>query len=460
MKLLIFDLDLTLVNTTKCQDYLKTAAGREVIVDLLDAGTVATSLYYPDTVTYVNSLVSRFNKGETDTLPIIVSDSPKAYCEAVLAQHNFEIESQYIFGSAHKPCVGMSDIYATIDSYDLDDIGPEECLVVGDSAKDMFFAHEIESPCIWAKWSYVESEHMYPFHTSKPSRVARSLEELKVFIEEYINGGEAVFGYEKPNFQEDWNILSVDLKNFSEHQVTDIGFVKHYVPEAFTTKNQDYISTFFEVHWMVKPAKDVPKDDLWHKVPQRFYKKSGGFATANQLIRTAGIYKFHFKEWLDEKGISGKVLLVPVPSSVPAECNKTHTVKLIANWWTSWLNTLSPRPNFELIHYDLLVERFQPKEPTHAKGGERLIEDQLSTMGVFKDVIGNLPENISAVVFLDDVTTSGQSINAMATIFRELEVVSDETPLYGYVWYQTHHPTTEIDFSALIALADKVATEN
>lgn len=81
-------------------------------------------------------------------------------------------------------------------------------------------------------------------------------------------------------------------------------------------------------------------------------------------------------------------------------------------------------------------------------------------MGVFRGVIGKLPEDISAVVFLDDVATSGQSINAMATIFRELGVVSDETPLYGYVWYQTHHPTTEIDFSALIALADKVAAEN
>ncbi|EJL6488965.1 HAD family hydrolase [Vibrio cholerae] len=460
MKLLIFDLDLTLVNTTNCQDYLKTAAGREVIVDLLGAGTVSTSLYYPDTVAYVNSLVSRFNRGETNTLPIIISDSPKAYCEAVLAQHGFDIARQYVFGSARKPCVRMDEIFATIDSYDLDDIGVEECLVVGDSARDMFFAHEIESPCIWTNWSYVEQDHMYPFHTSKPTRTATNLEELKGFIEEYIAGGGGGFGYEKPNFQEDWDILSVDLVSFTEHQVKDIGFVKHYVPEAFTTRNQDYISTFFEVHWMVKPAKDVPKDDLWNKVQQRFYKKGGGFANASQLIRTAGIYKYRFKEWLDNKGITGKVLVVPVPSSVPAECNKTHTVKLIAQWWTNWLNGMNPKPNFELVHYDLLVERFQPKEPTHAKGGERLIEDQLSTMGVFRGVIGKLPEDISAVVFLDDVATSGQSINAMATIFRELGVVSDETPLYGYVWYQTHHPTTEIDFSALIALADKVAAEN
>ncbi|TOG38267.1 hypothetical protein CGJ01_24080, partial [Vibrio parahaemolyticus] len=87
------------------------------------------------------------------------------------------------------------------------------------------------------------------------TRTATNLEELKGFIEEYIAGGEAIFGYEKPNFQEDWDILSVDLENFTEHQVKDIGFVKHYVPEAFTTRNQDYISTFFEVHWMVKPAK-------------------------------------------------------------------------------------------------------------------------------------------------------------------------------------------------------------
>ncbi|TOJ42820.1 hypothetical protein CGI42_22715, partial [Vibrio parahaemolyticus] len=70
MKLLIFDLDFTLVNTTTCQDYLKTRAGREAIVEKLDSGEVVTELYFADTVEYVNSLVERFNSGESDTLPI------------------------------------------------------------------------------------------------------------------------------------------------------------------------------------------------------------------------------------------------------------------------------------------------------------------------------------------------------------------------------------------------------
>ncbi|TON99715.1 hypothetical protein, partial [Vibrio parahaemolyticus] len=65
MKLLIFDLDFTLVNTTICQDYLKTRAGREAIVEKLDSGEVVTELYFADTVEYVNSLVERFNSGES-----------------------------------------------------------------------------------------------------------------------------------------------------------------------------------------------------------------------------------------------------------------------------------------------------------------------------------------------------------------------------------------------------------
>ncbi|TOL43577.1 hypothetical protein CGH71_18690 [Vibrio parahaemolyticus] len=81
-------------------------------------------------------------------------------------------------------------------------------------------------------------------------------------------------------------------------------------------------------------------------------------------------------------------------------------------------------------------------------------------MGLFRGVLGHLPDDISAVVFLDDVTTSGQSINAMATIFRELEVVPEHIPLYGYVWFKTHHPEPDFDFDKLIELADNVAADN
>nr|WP_075518806.1 HAD hydrolase-like protein [Moritella viscosa]SHO01351.1 Putative uncharacterized protein [Moritella viscosa] len=443
MKLLIFDLDLTLVNTTSCQDYLKTKAGRDAIVGLLDSGEVTTELYFPDTVQYINSLMYHFTEYDSDTLPIIISDSPKAYCEAILRQHGFGIDSKYIFGAAHKPCVNMVEIYETINSYGLDDKGPEECLVIGDSTRDIFFAHEIECPSIWAKWGYVETEHVFPFHSSKPTRTATSLVELRGFIKEYIAYGEEAFDYEKPNFKDDWNIEAVDINNFTEHQVEDIGYISHYVPEALSSNNQEYISTFFELHWTLKPAKDVPIGKLWRNVPQLFYKKDGNFTSASPLMRKAGIYKFKFKEWLEEQGITGKVLLVPVPSSVPAECNKTHTINLIAEWWEDWLNKLTPKPNFELLHHNLLIERFQPKRPAHATPGQRFIEDQLSTMGVFRGIIDQLPNDISAVVFLDDVVTSGQSINAMATIFREFNVVADEVPLYGYAFFKTHHPTPE-----------------
>ncbi|MCA6720263.1 hypothetical protein R7Z44_14495 [Vibrio sp. 1409] len=459
MKLLIFDLDFTLVNTTKCQDYLKTRAGREAILDKLDSGEVVTELYFPDIVDYVNSLIERFIDGESDTLPIVLSNSPQLYCEKIVKIHGFKIQSDFIYGNAHKPCVDWEALIKDINHKVVKERGVSDFLVVGDSPRDVFFGHESESPSVWAKWGYNDEDHMFDFDTCKPTRIASNLNELKGYVEEYIAGGEAAFDYEKPNFQEDWDIQTIDLDNYQVHTVEAIGYAREYVPEFHEFDNPHYTANFFEVNWMLKPAKDVPESDLWKKVPQRFYKQGGGFAEAQHLIKKAGVYKFFFKRWLETQNVTGKVLLVPVPSSVPAECNKTHTVKLIATWWEQWLNK-EKDIDFELIHKDLLIERFQPKMPTHAQKGKRCIEEQLKTMGLFRGVLGLLPNDISAVVFLDDVTTSGQSINAMATIFRELKVVPEHVPLYGYVWFKTHHPEPDFDFDKLIELADNVAAEN
>ncbi len=460
MKLLIFDLDLTLVNTTSCHNYLKTPAGREAVVNLISTGEISTSLYYSDTVDYVNSLVSRYLNRETDTLPIIISDSPQSYCEAILEKHGFNIESRFVFGAANKPCVDIEKIYESIYSYNLDEEGPEECLVIGDSPKDIYFAHHINSPSVFASWGYVQAEYAYQPDSSVPTKKAENLIQLKEYVESFISKGEAAFEYEKPDFKNVWEINAVNMESYTAHHVDDIGYVKHYVPEALNTENTEFISTFFEVHWMMKRAKNVPANDLWRKVPQQFFTKKGTFKNASDLIRVAGSYKSHFKKWLEEKNVSGKVLLVPAPSSVPVECNKTYTVDLIAEWWTKWLNDEPGQANFQVIHYGMIIERFKPKIPTHAKNGERLIEEQLTTMGALASEVAKLPDDISCVVFLDDVSTSGQTIHAMATIFRELKIVPKETPLYGYVWYKTHHPVPEFDLSALIAIADQVAAEN
>lgn len=459
MRVLVFDLDFTLVDTSFCQDYLKTTAGREAILNKILRGEVKTNLYDSRIVGYINSLVEAYCLRNIDVLPIIVSDSPKSYCEAVLSQHGFKIDNDLIFGAAKKPCVDIDEISKKIILYTGEQ--PDSFLVIGDSTKDVFFAHEIDSPSIWTSWGYNPTEHMFPFLTAKPTEKAKNFDELKILIDRYVNSEKEDFGYEKPNFKEDWEIESVDLNDYSEHEVQEVGFVKHYVPEAFDTGDDEYISTFFEVHWMLKSAKSVPKKDLDRMIHQRFYTTKGEFTDARVLKRLAGVYKKYFTDWLSEKGITGNILLVPAPSSSPAECNKTHTVNLIAEWWSSWINGERNKypHDFIIIYSGLCIERFQPKLPSHAKHGERFIEDQLSTMGAFKNVRDWL-DNIDAVVFLDDVMTSGQTINAMATIFRELKVVPENVPLYGFVWYKTYHPTPDVDFSALILKADKVAADS
>ncbi|EKB1970462.1 hypothetical protein ACX07_05995 [Vibrio parahaemolyticus] len=461
MKLLIFDLDLTLVDTTNCHDYLKTAAGREAIVDLLDSGEVKTALYFKKTVTFFNSLIDRFADGETDTLPIIVSDSPKAYCEKVLDVHGFNIPTSMVFGGVGKPCVALDKIVDVIQEFDIekyvDSTEITDCLIIGDSPKDVHFGHVHSIPSVWAKWGYVPAEYRFSFDECKPTRTVELLSELRDVIDEFIADGEAAFNYKKPDFAKINKMHTVDIDNFTEHTVQDIGYVRRYVPEAFEFDNPDYRDAFFEVHWMLKRAKDVPKSIIRQNRATYFLKKDGEFMEAKRLKSRAGAYKHDFVTWLESKGIKGKVLLVPVPSSVPAECNRTYTVDEIAKWWAEWTD----HKDIKLIHDQyLFVERFAPKIPTHAQAGQRYIEDQLTTLGFYPSMFKSIPDDLAAVVFLDDVVTSGNSINAMATIFRELGAVPRTLPLYGYVWFKTYHPDFDDNDEELFVMADTVAGEN
>lgn len=434
MKLVIFDLDLTLVDTSKCTAYLKTKTGREVIVGMIENDDVVTSLYDPDTPKYINELIDNFNDSKSDMLPIIVSNSPENYCIAVLKKHGFKFLKEVIFGNAGKPAVDFDSIKNDIEYLGYDDKGVEECIVIGDNPKDIHFAHEIHSPSIWASWGYDKFKHEFAFKWCKPTKTAKDLDGLKKYIACFKRAGVEQFNYARPNFLIEWGMVTIDSDSYSNHTIKeDIGFADYYNPEGYNSSDSHEQSAFFCLKRTVKESRNVQKDELNSQIPQRFFNSNKKFSEAMVLKKLAGIFENKFTSWLDEIGISGKVLLVAVPSSFPAECYNTFSMNLIAEWWSEW----NKKPTLELIYTDLFVERFRPKQPSHKQLGYRFINEQLSTLGVVKDRIDTLQNDLSAVIFLDDVTTSGSTFNAMATLFRELKVVNDDIPLLGYALYKT-----------------------
>jgi len=430
MKLVIFDLDLTLINTRKCQGYLKTSGGRSLILDKIENNEIETNLYdegFPD---YINNLISEFEGNESDLLPVVISNSPKDYCIALLRKHKFNFKKELIFGSAGKPVVDFDCIKSEL--YAITNKSVTDIVVVGDNPKDIHFAHDINSPSIWASWGYDSSLFQYSFRWCSPTKQADNLAELKKLIESYKKLGVEYFEYQKPNFLKDWGMTKISSRSYIEHGLDcEIGFADLYNPEGFKSEDWREKSTYYNLHRTIKQSKNVPQHLLNQR--QTFITHDKKKKEAMSLKQLAGIFFECFQNWLNEKGITGNVLLVSAPSSFPVECYNSFTVNIIAEWWSQW-NKL---PNLELISTDLFVERFKPKKASHHQPGFRNIDEQICTLGIVQRIREDIQQELSAVVFLDDVTTSGTTFRSMATLFRELQVVRNDIPLLAYALYKT-----------------------
>lgn len=159
------------------------------------------------------------------------------------------------------------------------------------------------------------------------------------------------------------------------------------------------------------------------------------------LKSLAGIYKRDFMAWLDELDVHGKVLLVPIPPSVPEECNLSNPVSIIAEWWSSWVT--EALDDVDMSSFDVF-RRIVPKQPSHDTAGPRHLTDQLPTLGVIprSRYTGG---NVDYVIILDDVVTSGSHMNAIASIINSTGLIPGDPEILGYALFKTVHPENEDD---------------
>jgi hypothetical protein len=425
MRVLIFDLDFTLANTTECLPYLTTSGGRGQVVAALDAGDISVEAY--DRV-----LVRDFNSSFTNDLcAVVVSDSPKSYCIKVLDECGYDIEEQYVFGSQGKPMVDFDQIIdLLVEELDVeaDDL---EFLVIGDSPKDIYFAHRIEAPSIFAAWGTRHDLELA--RQSMPTRVAQDHDELRSHVRSFLDGH---LIYEHHDFYERFDFQDPD--EIDRISLDEIGFVKEYVPnrENYRGDNDRWASR--DLHWVVKPAKNYDEDHHRYNREMQLYGSDGVFDTRS-LKSLAGIYKRAFKTWLEEQGVEGKVVIVPVPPSVPHECNLSSPVELISGWWSVWVT--DEVENIEMGSYDV-VRRILPKHPSHDTPGPRHMDDQFPTLGLVPD--SEIEEDIDYVVIFDDVVTSGSHMNAVASILSSAEIIPGNPTYLGFALFKTVHPENDI----------------
>lgn len=457
MKFIIFDFDETLVNTEQCQVYLRNSHGRESVAEILDSGKICTALYDEGVVPFFNELVE-----SDDALVLVVTDSPESYCIKILDAHGFEIGADMVFGNAKKPCVNMASIIDRLDSLGLP--LPErgsDCLVVGDSAKDVYFAHEINAFSIFVAWS-VDSDILdWRTGWSSPTVVVKDLSSLKSNIDLFLSD---YFEYKKPNFSRGFNTLTQNqVNNIYDYCDRDcanieIGFHREFIPSFSACEIKEHRSTWFDVNYCIKPAKYLSHEELDNGEKFQFFSRKDKLVFGDSLKVKSRYYLSGFKSWAYENNFQGKIALVPVPASSPRECNNSFVMGQVCSWWTEWINEDKTLP-YTAVNCDF-VERIWPKPPSHSQFGPRTITPHLNTLGVWLSEEKQFDENVSAVVIIDDVTTSGCQIIAIAALFDALKCLPKNVPIFGFAWVKTTHLNPFIDFQAMLDSFNKSMTDD
>ncbi|WP_010217759.1 HAD family hydrolase [Pseudomonas syringae group genomosp. 3] len=422
MRVLIFDLDFTLANTEECLPYLTSNGGRGRVVAAIDAGEISVEAYDP-------RLVTSFNGSFTDEIcAVIVSDSPRPYCIKVLAECGYDIDDRYVFGAQGKPMVDFEVIVDALEHVLEVDADELEFLVVGDSPKDIYFAHGIQAPSVFATWG---TRHDFDLALqSMPTRVAHNHTQLSACVREFLDGE---LDFEYHDFYQDFEFL--DPEDVERVELEEIGYVKEYVSKQEHYRGGSDRWASKDLHWIVKPAKNYGAEHHQSNRVMQLYGSGGVFNTQHSLRALAGIYKRTFMAWLDEQGVEGRVLIVPVPPSVPHECNLSSPIGLISEWWSEWVTDESE--DIEMSAFDV-VRRIVPKHPSHDTPGPRHMDDQLPTLGLLPD--SQFDEDVDYVVILDDVVTSGSHMNAVASIMSSAEIVPGDPVFLGFALFKTVHP--------------------
>lgn len=429
MKAILFDLDNTLFATQECNVYLRSRAGREVVCDLIRQDNLAVMPLDPRLPGYINML---------DDLAgvevFIISDSPQDYCLTILNKFGVTVESGRVLGSMHKPCVD-DEIENLFSNYD-------EILVVGDTPKDIYFAHRLKAASVFLT-SLTDYDIDYSVDNSMPSAVAHSYEDLVDVIDNFFSGE---LEYDIPYFKPHFKTVDADTVPIVDICDDDIGFAMRYIPELDSIDNDDDRFTWFKIHRSIKPAKILSYPELDSKKKITFYNNNSKISEGLAFKDIAWFARIKFVEWLKEKGISGKVYLVAAPSSVPRECNKSLPMETLVFWWVKWLPHIS-EGRFRVLNGNY-VERFWPTTPAHMSKGKREIRPHFNTLGVFNNV-KPYDADTSAIVIIDDVVTSGTQMKAVASLLKGTGMVPKGVPILGYALAKTTRANASDDFTKL-----------
>lgn len=423
MKAVIFDLDNTLFKTDCCLPYLRSNAGREIISELITKDRIIVEPVYDQMVTFVNKLLQ-----DKRCDVYVFSNSPRDYCLSILKKHQININDYNVYGSQNKPTAEDANILVNYD----------DILVIGDSAKDVYFAHMNFAASILIGNLTEKDIDMYEYWT-KPTAIAKSMDSLEMYLEKFLMDN---FVFVDPNLSDYYLTVAPDKTELSDLDIDRIGYAFEYWPNPSDWTTEKQKNVWFDVKRSIKVSKELTVGQLDNKTSVEFYNHDGRIGYGKPFRNIAYAYFFEFKKWLKDNNIKGRLFLVAVPSSVPLECNKSTPIRVLINWWATY--AYHYRGELESEIFDgCCVERFWPIKPAHMSEGKREVAPHLKTLGIYED----WPEfdKPDAVIIIDDVVTSGTQMKAVATLLAATNMYPATIPVYGYSLVKTTRPGSSID---------------
>ncbi|QWT40144.1 hypothetical protein [Dickeya dadantii] len=415
MKAIIFDLDNTLFSTDNCQPYLRSRAGREVISRLIIDGKLKVDPINEKIIPFVNKLLAN-----RECHVYIFSDSPQNYCLSILEKNKLNIARENVYGSQHKPTAEDAQV---LEAYD-------NIVVVGDSPKDVYFAHMNSAASILVG-KFTEKNIKFYNKWTKPTAIVTKMEGLEKCIDDFLVGR---LLFVEPEISDDYltvNHNEVDIFNLDLER---IGYAFEYWPNPSDWKNDKQKDVWFEVKRSIKVSKNLTPKQIDDKDQVSFYNQDGNIGFGKAFRNIIYVYFLEFMQWLIDNDIKGRVYLVATPSSVPFECNKSAPIQILIEWWAKYAYYRKDKLKCQIFDGSA-VERFWPTKPAHMSNGKREVAPHLETLGVYQGAVKfHKPD---AVIIIDDVVTSGTQMKAVATLLAATDMFPHGTPVYGYALVKT-----------------------
>ncbi|MBD3249256.1 HAD-IA family hydrolase [Candidatus Woesearchaeota archaeon] len=376
MSLIIFDLDFTLVDTRHLQVYRKNPEGNRFLKQ--NIFNIHTE-HYSDALKKIAAYKHKKNEA------VVVSDANKEQCRLLLEKHGYP--DMPVLGSAGKPIIELEDICRQFNKE------KEDCLVIGDSPKDILMAHHNSMASIGVTWS--ESEKRKEKITnmlkkSQPNFIIDNPEMLWERIGEFEKG---YFEHEERKLPKRYSFI--ERFDSLEQEIRTISLADYH-PRNWSSGETNEILAF-------KKSKDYFVDDIrLGKKDEYFYKER----IMGNIVFKDIISGYIMRVAEKTSKLKGHSLMIAAPNSLPEFCYKRDPN-----------NNMAVNINSRVFKNDVIKRdcvRLYPKQ-TSRDGYKATIHTHMETMG-FRDIDYSGIDNI---VIFDDVLTRKTQINSIGIGLRE-----------------------------------------